>query len=472
MYYRPTKGVAADVIPFFYNGEYYLFYLKDYRDRELHGEGVPWNLLKTSDLVQFHELGEVLSRGSAEEQDLFVFTGSVFQSKDKFYIFYTGHNYHLAESQRPMQAILLAESDDLVHWTKRPDFRLEAPSVYEKHDFRDPFVFYDESEHQYKMLLAGRLKTGLYRERGCTIMATSHDLFHWDVNPIPFYAPHRFYTHECPDLFRIGDWYYLIFSEFNDKCSTRYRMSKSINGPWIAPEVDTFDNRSYYAAKTASDGSKRYLFGWNPIKNHEKDAERWQWGGTIVPHEIVQSEDGQLFVKCPDAIKEAYSIPVPILDVEPKGTVSIAPNLWRIGDRFGSSSVRIGKIPECCRIDIEWSFYGPAKDFGVFLNQSEDGMDGYFIKFEPSFNRLCIDRPKRNWDDHHFMVESERFCPLTASPSRHTMVLILEGSVLECYVDDRIAMSSRMFDFHGLDFGLYANESEIIVHRCAIYRDR
>ena len=40
--YTPDDGVAADFIPFYWNGEYHLFYLKDYRDHEGHGEGTPW----------------------------------------------------------------------------------------------------------------------------------------------------------------------------------------------------------------------------------------------------------------------------------------------------------------------------------------------------------------------------------------------------------------------------------------------
>lgn len=33
VFYRPADGVAADFIPFYWNGEYHLFYLKDYRNR-------------------------------------------------------------------------------------------------------------------------------------------------------------------------------------------------------------------------------------------------------------------------------------------------------------------------------------------------------------------------------------------------------------------------------------------------------
>ena len=68
--YKPPDGVAADFIPFYWKGEYHLFYLKDYRDLQGHGEGTPWFHLVTRDFVHFEDWGEILPRGSAAEQDL------------------------------------------------------------------------------------------------------------------------------------------------------------------------------------------------------------------------------------------------------------------------------------------------------------------------------------------------------------------------------------------------------------------
>ena len=225
MYYRaPEKAVCADVIPFYENGEFKLFYLRDYRDISVHGEGCPWCLLTSSDLVHFHDHGPVLLRGGEEEQDLYVFTGCCIRAGEEYMIFYTGHNPHLREKGLPEQKILRATSRDLLHWKKDRDFVFAAPDWLEMHDFRDPFVFYDEERKEYCMLIAGRLKNGdPSSARGVTLLACSPDLTHWEVEKEPFYAPHAYFTHECPDLFRIGDWWYLVFSEFTDRIVTTYR---------------------------------------------------------------------------------------------------------------------------------------------------------------------------------------------------------------------------------------------------------
>ena len=145
-----------------------------------------------------------------------------------------------------------AVSDDLLHWTKQPGEMFFSPGDnFESHDWRDPFVFWNPEAKEYWMLTAARLKTGPSRRRGCTALSTSRDLVHWTVRD-PFWAPGLYFTHECPDLFKMGDWWYLVFSEFSERMHTRYRMARSLKGPWLTPANDTFDGRAYYAAKTAS----------------------------------------------------------------------------------------------------------------------------------------------------------------------------------------------------------------------------
>lgn len=91
MFYKAEgKSVCADVIPFYEDGVFKLFYLNDYRDPEKHGEGCPWCLLTTKDLVEYDDKGPVLLRGGKDEQDLFVFTGCCVKNGGEYVIFYTG----------------------------------------------------------------------------------------------------------------------------------------------------------------------------------------------------------------------------------------------------------------------------------------------------------------------------------------------------------------------------------------------
>ena len=62
----------------------------------------------------------------------------------------------------------------------------------------------DERTGEYLMLLAARRGDGPENRRGCIAVAASADLEHWEIRE-PFWSPDLYYTHECPDLFRVGD---------------------------------------------------------------------------------------------------------------------------------------------------------------------------------------------------------------------------------------------------------------------------
>lgn len=84
----------------------------------------------------------------------------------------------------------------------------------------------------------------------------------------------------------MGNRWYLVFSTFSARCVTRYRMSASLAGPWTAPENDALDGRAFYAAKTCSDGARRFAIGWIATREGESDAGAWQWGGAVAAHEL------------------------------------------------------------------------------------------------------------------------------------------------------------------------------------------
>lgn len=470
MYYRaPEKAVCADVIPFYENGEFKLFYLRDYRDISVHGEGCPWCLLTSSDLVHFYDHGPVLLRGGKEEQDLYVFTGCCIRAGEEYMIFYTGHNPHLREKGLPEQKILRATSRDLLHWEKDRDFVFAAPDWLEMHDFRDPFVFYDEERKEYCMLIAGRLKNGdPSSARGVTLLACSPDLTHWEVEKEPFYAPHAYFTHECPDLFRIGDWWYLVFSEFTDRIVTTYRMSRSPFGPWVSPKSNSFDGHAFYAAKSASDGKRRILFGWNCIKQDERDDAPWQWGGTIIPHEIVQQPDGTLAVKCPQEVAAQYPDRLPVSAGRTMGSVSYQDGKYLLGGE-GKSLCMLGAMPENGKIELSFTASDDCGDFGLLL-RADAGVDAYYaVRFEPRFNRLAMDIQPRADNTRHTQVDVERWCPVVPG-EKNKLLILFEGSVLEVYVNDKVAMSARMFDRREGDFGIFTHNTSVCFEEIGLYR--
>jgi beta-fructofuranosidase len=365
VFYKPQDGWAADFIPFYWQGEFHLFYLKDYRDKENRGEGTPWFHLGTRDLIHFIDYGEALPRGKQDEQDLYVFTGSVFENQGRFHIFYTGHNPHFRAAGKPEQAVMHATSADLITWVKDPanPILFADPARYETDDWRDPFVFWNAERQEFWMLLAARIKRGPKNRRGVAALAASKDLARWEIRD-PFWSPGLYYTHECPDLFRIGGWWYQVYSTFSERHITHYRMSRTLSGPWLAPVNDSFDGRAFYAAKTASDGKRYFAFGWNPTRTGETDTGSWNWGGNLVIHEIFQQPGGALATDVPPEVTGQFSVPIPIQTEPQIGT-------WKIDeDRLAADTdgafawCRIGVTPNACLIDTMVTFFPETRGCG------------------------------------------------------------------------------------------------------------
>lgn len=465
-FYKPTNGWAADFIPLYANGRFQLFYLLDFRNSEKHGEGTPWYRISTNDFVTYEEHGEAISRGTKDEQDLYIFTGSALEADGKFHIFYTGHNHHLAGKGKPQQAVMHAVSDDLKTWKKIPEHTFFAPvDKYEMHDWRDPFVYYNAQTKEYNMLLAARFTKGVSRRRGLTALCTSKDLIKWKVEQ-PFYAPGLYFTHECPDLFKMGDWWYLIFSEFTDKVKTRYVMSKSMSGPWIIPEVDDFDGHAFYAAKTAADANKRYLFGWNPTRSDNKDDGGWQWGGNLVVHELHQDKRGNLLVRAPQSVKDAFSKKIDTTWTTVTGNVN--PKQKRIELKaLGSFAATLGQeVPTICRITLKCTFQRNAKEFGVLFYATDDLEKSYYIRFEPNSKRVVFDRWPRIRAEVTHMAEFER--PLNIANNELFLDVFIEGTKGVLYVDDKVAMNFRCYDFTSGKWGVFATDAEVVFSDAAI----
>ena len=133
--------------------------------------------------------------------------------------------------------------------------QLEIPPQegYDKRNWRDPFVLWDEEREEYLLILGARKGEDKRKQTGRLVHFTSKDLKKWEFKG-DFWAPGIYTMFEMPEIFKMGDWWYLVFSEYSEGNKIHYRRSKNLYGPWEAPFDDAFDGRAYYAGRTA--------FGW------------------------------------------------------------------------------------------------------------------------------------------------------------------------------------------------------------------
>lgn len=471
LFYRPGKAVLGDVIPFYDEGKFKPFFLKHDRGHEGPGYRTGWFMLTTEDHLHFTEHDTGLTGG----------TGSVIKVDGLYHLFYCT----FVENPRK-QFVQHATSADLDQWETLDAAFPADGEIYDVAEWRDPFVFWNEEAEEWWMLMATSV-VGKTERRACVGLCASKDLYHWEYRE-PFYAPMAAAgACECPDLFKMGDWYYLVYSNYGDRFQTMYRMSKSLSGPWTAPvKDDAFDSCAYYAAKTGTDGVNRYVYGWNPTKELPKktfnpgnrisqDCCAWDWGGNLVVHRVLQNEDGTLRV-VPEEHVDAALKTVTTPEAEPMvGECRAEGGTVTVSAREGFAGALLGQVPNLCKLEADVEFAPGTRRFGVALQVDENFDTGYYLYLEPARERLEYVSGIRFWGEDGeggkmfpYAVEMERPFHLEPGVKYHLKVFV-DGTVLVVYLGDQIAMNARMYDYKDRRFGLFAIDGQAEFSNLALY---
>ena len=476
IFYKPKDGWVGDTIPFAHDGKFYIYYLHDERKgntQDEYGYRTSWNLLITEDGVNVKDCKVVLPVGEYDDADYACYTGSVIEGNDgNFHMFYTAQNNYNPKYHRdgkPLQYVAHAISTDLINWEKLPELTFGADErIYEPFDWRDPFVFYNEEEKCFDMLLAARLRGASEKNGGCVGLCRSYDLLHWEAKE-PFYNPESYMTHECPDLFKLGNKWYLVYSTFSEKFVTHYRMSDKLSGPWTSPIEDTFDARAFYAAKTAQVGDKRIAFAWVPTKRGESDFGQYEWGGNFIAHEINQTTDNKLTVKPAEGLINMFN----------NEFVNEKLNKVEIENYEGEKSYVIDGMKDTCMIEAVIEFSEGVRSFGIGLRQDSALANGYYLRFEPFYNRIVADMwPRRirgvnQWyvdGDKPFMVELERpFDYKSLKDNKVHIRVVADGSIICLYVNDITALTMRAYNLNRTNWGFFVKDGSIRVSDIHMY---
>lgn len=445
----PHGEMCGDIMPYFHEGKYTFFFLYKYCIYAV----------DTEDFVHYGKCRLVLQNGSPDEQDWHAATGSVFYFNGKYYFYYTG----FCEGNRGVagkneQAILRAVSKDFYHWEKDASFHFTPDEEkFGNVHWRDPQLFWSEKKQKVCMLITATVKDGDELRNGCTVVYESDDAEHWRFGDI-IYAPGIFPTHECQDLFRMGDKWYLVFSTYSRWWETRYRMADDQDGPWDTPLLDDmFDGREFYAAKTVSDGEKRYLVGWQSIRKDCSDSNPFVWGGNVLVHELVQRPDNTLGVKMPDAVRNAFSESLPVHAEVRSGDWEVTEKITG-NCRYGFGWIKLGELSGVVLFEGKVSWEENTQAVGVMLHTVDCVSDSGKVRLskwcqlriEPYHGRIAIER--YNQIDGDQMYPDER--RISFSGKTAEIRLIVSGNIMLAYVNDT-ALATRCYSLENGGIGLY-----------------
>lgn len=451
-FFRPAEAGTGDIIPIYYDGLYYIFFL--------HSTNHKWCYVTTSDFVTYSEVVPLRIFGG---------TGDVLCVDGTWHIFAAlsdaGHEviHHYTGSA-------INELRD-TYKTVSPDGTTFAMSAW-----RDPRVWYDEEIGKYRMLVCADILDGnCVNRNGAVAFLTSDDLENWTVTGESFSPGFYSGSCECPDFFKIGDWYYLVYSDCSYGKRTYYAKAKSLDGPWEIPDNDTFDSLFFYAAKTVSNGTDRYILGWAGDRSDhtmaldktgdltDPDFATIKYAGNAIIHKLVQLPNGDLSVAPVDEIVASYAAPVSNTMIPLVGDWQTTENSASISSDYGFSSLLMQNLPD--NFVLRFQMKCDAKQAGIALNVDSTYCEkGYYFVFDRQYSRVRqVSGLLSGIAGYYFPYESELERPLQFEAGKtYDVTLICEGQIAVLYVNGECALTTRMMADTRLALGLfcYAGSAE------------
>lgn len=453
-YYKPAIGRVGDPMPFYDSKaqEFKVLYLQEF-DNNSKWNFHPYYTVSTKDGANYQGLGETLSTGASQyEQDAALGTGcAVYNDTDGlYYIYYTGHNGSLAYNN---EVVMRATSTDYVTWTKDLAWQLQGPNYnFSGSDFRDPQVFKGD-DNKWHMVISSNLKFAEF---------VSDNLKDW--TPYGSFPMIWDRMCECPDIFKMGDWWYLIYSEaFRASWSrkVKYMMAKTLdelracfNDPganWPKDDKEgVLETRAFYAAKTASDGTNRYIWGWTPFRTgssiHEKNINvgaggEPNWSGSLVCHKLIQHQDGTLTVGEVPAMANKFTETHEVKVMESKG--------YSNGVMTGDAYALFNRLGTHNHISFTVKTAGDGDNFGVSFARGTDSKKYYSIMFSPEWangrRKVNFEQQGTAEDCKWFIEGADGYIFPRPADNIYKIDIYTDNSVVVTYVNGDYGTTQRIY---------------------------
>lgn len=463
LFHLPKSGWVGDVMPYYQDGKFMIYYLNDATNWEKQSSAGehPIYALSTSNFVDVADEGEIIPYGNRNTQDHLIGTGSMIKVENTYYFYYTGHNGNNSwlsnnnpawSTGNPREAVMVATSPDGKNWQKNEKPVITAPAGFDRNDFRDPYVFFNEEFQTYWMLVSTR-----QNGQGVLLVYTNDNpvVKDWEQSHV-LEVEGDYLMLECADIFKAGDFYYMLFAEdWSENKGTHYRVASSTNGPWRKPEGadDRLDGHHFYAAKTASNGSSRYAFAWAHRRTPETDNGSMTWAGNLITHEIHALGQGRLGVKTPQAFIDHLAQTHDYQVVGTEGNVSQSNGKIDLG---AGATVTFDAIDGAQRVEINLDW----KDVSGLLNFNF-GNNSYQIRLDKASGRISGLRSGN---------EVTHIYSDLAGTDQFNLRLLMDGSLIVLYVNDQIALTNRSYSAQGKTWSVSTDQTTANISNIKMFR--
>lgn len=470
--YSSDSGIhIGDVHPYYYEGRLYMYYLAT------NGQ-FNTRLLVSDDMVRYQEEELFTDMVNPPATDTYYVLG-VIQHKSGIFRSYFGFSSSVINS---------STSDDLITWKegKGVDENFVStylPLVNYPVGGRDPYVFYDPDVDRYRVIYNGYYENKYWNNGGDDMdvglsIATSTD------DTMMYFEEEQFevlrFTNEgssgrdepeVSQMMKIGDRWYLFASVYGRTTNGVGGMSYwkgNSNTPiedqdWELIPEQMLTGEDLCAAQIVEVGNRYYIFGWIPSKTNGS------WGGTLnIAREVYVLPNGDLATRL-----DPY-----LTDLLNKGKVYEMSD-----DDFAESGHWIASDNSITLADGGTSRFGFAdEDFSVYnlagqynrnlitfsLDMSDVTNDYSGVMLDGNGRQVYIYIDKTN--DTLFIKSKEASGYVVKSKisvagldySDLDFKIIVEGSIVDVYINDRVSLSAKISDFgykelQNYSISLYSN---------------
>lgn len=444
----------GDVMPFYDEGRMNIYHL-----RNVSGTNSlfyhPIARISTTDYIHYQDDGIALMyEEKIDSIDAALGTGSFIKGPDGVYhCFYTGHN---GEGQQEgfsfNEAVRHAVSrDGQKTWQKDESFTLFGW----ENDFRDPYVYYDDVDQVYYMLITTRDfgKAVIKRYKATNLYATSEE---WEFVDNFFTNDEGDYNMECPSFVKYGNYYYLGYSEQGDNRVTHYRIKESHDGEWKKPIRDAIDSAGFYAGRFEKAEDKLYAFAWC-ARLTGGNTGSFDWAGSLVTHEIKQDEtNGELYAVMPQTYKDYFNHDMKLTDVDGNKVSSFDYD----GESFKATGIKKNNS-NVNRFTMKVTPKGNENDFGISFGLKGDyhnRLGTGIISFDLSNNKIAcynnvssILRYGNELTSISYNFETNK---------TYNVDMVVGNEVASLYINDEAALTVRIPDINNNNMAIYSNHAK------------
>lgn len=419
----------------YYKGRYHIFNQKDGNNQLL--RNINWGHFSSSDLLQWTEHKPVLAPGPGYDR-LGIWSGHCVLDPDgKPAIMYTGASSDTSFGMH----LAYPEKDDLLRWTKYSGNPVVngTPKQYARFDFRDPYIWKDDST--YYMAVGFGIDENNTR-RGALLLYKSNDLKEWKFLHTLFEGNPAIDDSgvfwEMPVFWKENNKYILLVNKVPYKAEPANALY------WIGD----FVNEKFVPDNNVP--QKLEVINQLLSPSVTRDARGLTTAIAIIPDLVTAEAHYQQGWAHLYSIARVWTLKNNKLCQQPHPSLT---TLRRERTSFSNVQVLPGKLillsknKQQLEIELELD-PKDCKRFGFIIGKHPQNKEYTKIYFDFDQQEFAVDKSKSSLDKN-IPNEGRRG---TYSLSRNQKVkirLFIDGSVVECFINDEDAFTTRIFPLYG-----------------------